>query len=85
MISPSGKVVINHGNRVRIEVVNQLLLCQVHPIEYLLDVWVASFALGQYLTKEVYRSLDHLNVAFFLSLYNYSHADHLGGSCDEQK
>ena len=29
--------------------------------------------------------LDGLNVAFFLSLYNYSHVDHLGGSCDVQK
>jgi hypothetical protein len=69
---------------VRIEVVNQFL-CQVHPIEYLLDVRVASFDLGQYLTEEVYRSLDGLNVAFFLSLYNYSHTDHLGGSYDVQK
>ena len=82
MISSSKKEVINHGNRVCIKVVNQLLLCQVHPIEYLLDVWVASFALCQYLTKEVYQSLDGLNVAFFLSLYNYSHADHLSGSHD---
>ena len=66
----------------RIEVVNQLLLCQVHPIEYLLDVRVVSFALLKYLTEDVYRSLDGLNVAFFLSLYNYSHANHLGSSCD---
>ena len=51
-----------------IEVVNKRLLCQVHPIEYLLDVRVASFALGQYLAEEIYRSLDGLNVTFFLSL-----------------
>jgi hypothetical protein len=65
--------------------VNQLLHCQVHPIEYLLVVQVASFSLSQYLSEEVYRSLDGLNVAFFLSLYNYSHVDHLGGSYNVQK
>jgi hypothetical protein len=85
---PSGRVPIvndlsgDHGNRVRIEVVNQLLLCQVHLIEYLLDAWVSIFALDQYLTKKVHRSLNGMNVAFVLSLYNYSHADHLSGSRD---
>jgi hypothetical protein len=44
-----------------------------------LDVRVASFALGQYLTEKIYMALNGLVIAFFLPFNDYNHANHLGG------
>lgn len=61
---------------------DQLLLRHVYSVKYFLNVRIASFAIGEYLAKEVYLALDGLYVAFLLSLDDYSHTYHLGG-CDD--
>ena len=41
----------DHRNRMRIKIVDQLLLLHVDPVEYLLNLWVACLALGDHLDK----------------------------------
>jgi hypothetical protein len=72
----------NHCNRVRVKVVKQLPFCQVHPVEYLLDVQVASSVLSQYLTEKVYRLPNGLYMAFFLPFHYYCYADYPSGGRD---
>ena len=54
----------------RLEVVSQLPPRQDHRVQQLLNLWVADFGLGQYLTDEVDRPLDGQCMPFFSSLYH---------------
>jgi hypothetical protein len=66
----------------RLEVVSQLSLCQNYHVQQLLNLRVADFGLGQYLTNEVDRPLDGQCVPFFSSLDHDRGTDHLSGSGD---
>jgi hypothetical protein len=66
----------------RLEVVSQLLPCQDHRVQQLLNLWVADLGLGQYLTDEVDWPLDGQCMPLFSSLNHDRGADHLSGSSD---
>jgi hypothetical protein len=63
----------------RLEVVSQLSPRQNYRVQLLLNLQVADFGLGQYLTDEVDRPLDEQCMPFFSSLDYDRGADHLSG------
>ena len=64
----------------------QLPLGDQDGVQELLDLWVASFGVGQDLTNEVYGALHFEGVSLFVPLYHQGGADHLcGGHNVEQE
>ena len=64
------------------EVVQELLGHHQHGVQKLLNLGVANFGVGEYLTNEVHQSLDLQGVSWLLPLDDEGSADNVVACCD---